>query len=178
MIVCCGWAWRGAWPGGGGPDREADLGKGRSAVGAGRGGGARRGGGPDPEADLGKGRSASELWPPAGGGDSKHLDPGARRRRARLQVPARARGSGALPLAEKEEGAVSASSPSRPGWTCQPGCPDERRRRRPGCFCVLPASLASAGSCRPRCSAPTASSQTSGRRSRSSRPTFWDPTRT
>lgn len=32
----------GAWPGGGGPDREANLGKGRSAVGAGREGGPRR----------------------------------------------------------------------------------------------------------------------------------------
>lgn len=144
-------------------------------------GGARRGGLPGREADVGKGvrRASFGGWRLAAGGwDSKHLDPGARRRRARLQVPARGRGSGALPLAEKEEGAVLASSPSRPGWTCPPGCPDELRRRRPGCSYVLPASLASAGSCRPRCSAPTVSSQTSGRRSRSSLPTCWGRTRT
>lgn len=54
--------------------------------------------------------------------------------------------------------------PSRSGWMCPARCPGgRRRRRRPPCSCARRGSRARAGSCPPRCSAPTASSPASGR---------------
>lgn len=57
----------------------------------------------------------------------------------------------------KKEGAVSPP----PGWSCPARCPGGRRR--PPCSCAHLGSHASAGSCPPRCSVPTASSPASGR---------------